>query len=100
VNGGRSFDVQLLVEDRLEQRLERRGGVIEAQREEPGAIDERAQLGIACAKMRDGFFRIERKFWAAAVVNHGWSVTHAPFVSLRAPCRSMLNLPRKGAFEQ
>ncbi len=49
VDGGRGLAVQLLVEDRLEQRLEGRGRGIEAQGEGAGAIDERGELGVAGA---------------------------------------------------
>ena len=76
VDGGRGFAVQLLVEDGFEQRLEGRGRGIEAQREGAGAIDERGKLGVARAEMRESLVGIEGKFAAAAVVNHGWSVTH------------------------
>ncbi len=76
VNGGRGLAVQLLVEDRFEQRLEGRGRVVEAERERAGAIDERGEFGVAGAQVRHCLGGIEGKFAAAAVVNHGWSVSH------------------------
>jgi len=75
VNGGRGLAVQLLVKDRFEQGLEGRGSVIEAEGEGAGAVDEHSKLGIAGPQVRHCLGGIEGKFAAAAVVNHGWSVT-------------------------
>ena len=76
VDGGRGLAVQLLVKDRLEQRLERRGRRIEAEREGAGAIDERGKFCVAGPEMLERLGGIEGKFAAAAVVNHGRSVTY------------------------
>ena len=77
VNGGRGFAVQLLIEDGFEQRLEGRSGAVEAESEGAHAIDERGEFGVVRAQMRDGLVGVEGKFWAATVVNHGWSVSQA-----------------------
>jgi hypothetical protein len=39
--------------------------------------------------MRDGLVGVEGKFLAAAVVNHGWSVSHADGMQAR-----VVNFPR------
>ena len=70
MDGGRGFAVQLLVEDRFEQRLEGRRRRIEAQFEFADFVDESAQLWIGGSQMRDGFGRIEGEFPALSVVNH------------------------------
>ena len=70
MDGGRGLAVQLLVEDRLQQRFEGRGRRIEPQRECAGAVDQRAQLGVAGPQMRERLGGIEGKFAAAAVVDH------------------------------
>ena len=75
MDGGRRLAVQLLVEDRLEQRFEGRRQGIEAQGEGARAVDERAQLGIAGAKVGESLVGIERKLAAAAVVEHGMEST-------------------------
>ena len=76
MNGGRGLTVQLLVEDGFEQGVERRGRAIEAEGEGADAIDERGQLGVAGAQMSNGLSGVEGKFAFAAVVNHGWSLSH------------------------
>ena len=76
VDGGGGLAVQLLVDDRFEQRLEGRGSRIEAQREGAGAIDELGELGVGGLEMGDGLIGIEGEFAAVAVVNHGRSVSH------------------------
>ena len=75
MDGGRGLAVQLLVEDGLEQRLEGRRRGIEPQREGAGAVDERGQFGVGGLQMRDRLGGIEGKFAAAAVVDHGRSLS-------------------------
>ena len=86
VNGGRSLAVQLLVQDRFEQRLEGRRGVVEAEGKRPGAFDQLGELGIAALEMCHCLRGIEGKFWAATVVNHGWSVPQARRVRTKSIC--------------
>src|ERR1700722_13581628 len=83
MDGSRGFAEKLLVEDRFEQRLEGRSGAIETESEGADAIDERGEFSIARAKMRDGLVGVEGKFRAAAVVNHGWSVSQADRMTVR-----------------
>ena len=77
MDGGRGLAVQLLVEDRLQQRLEGRRRGIEPERERAGAVDQRAQFGVGGAQMRQRLGGIKGKFAAAAVMNHRETVYRA-----------------------
>jgi len=77
MDGGCRPAIQLLVEDRFEQRLEWRLLVIEAQREGTRPLDQRAQLGVASAQMRNRRGGVEGKFWALAVMDHKRTVYRA-----------------------
>ena len=78
MDGGRSLAVQLLVEDGLEERFKGRRRGIEAQREWADAVDEGAEFGVGGLEMGYGFGGIEGEFAAAAVVDHGRSLSHVP----------------------
>ena len=93
----RGLAVQLLVEDRLEQRLERRGSRIQPQRERARPVDQRAQLGVARVQVRHGLGGIEGKFAASAIVDHRRTVYRAGTVSRRRPPEPAENLPPRTA---
>ena len=75
VNGGGSFAVELLIEDGLEQGFKGRGGGSEPKGERAGAADEAGEFEIGGAEVLDGLVGVEGKFAAAAVVNHGRSLS-------------------------
>ena len=77
VDGGSRLAVQLLVEDRLQQRLKRRLQRVQPQRERAGPVDQCAQLGVARAQMRQSLGGVEGEFRAAAIVNHRGTVYRA-----------------------
>ncbi len=97
MDGGRGLAVQLLIEDRFQQRLERRGRIVETKSEWADAIDERSKFWVARAEMGDCLVGIEGKFAFAAVVNHGWSVSHAD--RTRAPVVHFPRFVRRKLFE-
>jgi hypothetical protein len=70
MDGGCGFAMQLLVEDRFEERFKGRWSSVEAEPEFADIIDECSQIGIAGFQVRDGFDRIEGEFSALSVVNH------------------------------
>ena len=83
VDGGGGLAVQLLVEDGLEQGFEGRRSGVEAQRKGAGAVDEGGEFGVGGLEMGDGFVGIEGKFAAAAVVDHGRSLSYRRKKELR-----------------
>ena len=76
VNGRGGTGVQLLVEDGFEERLEWRGTGIEAQGKGTGPVNERAEVGIRSLEVPEGRIGIKGKLAAAAIVDHGRSVSH------------------------
>src|ERR1035441_8132694 len=77
MDGRRRLAIQLLVEDRFEQRLEGRLRPVEAQHENSRPLDQRAQLGVNGAQMRDSRGGVEGKLWALAVMDHRRTVYRA-----------------------
>ena len=53
-DGGGGFAVELLVDDRLEERFERGVLAFEFEGEGPGAIDELAEFGVGCGEFAAG----------------------------------------------
>ena len=53
-DGGRSFAVQLLIDDRLKQGLEGRMLALETERVGASALDEATQDGVGCGELADG----------------------------------------------
>ena len=70
MDGCRRLAMQLLVEDRLQQRLERRRSRIEPQRKRARPVNQLAQFGVAGLQMRHSFGRIKGKFAPFAAMNH------------------------------
>src|SRR5580692_8876335 len=89
MNSGRSLAMQLLVENRLQQRLERRRRCIKPQRELARPVNQRTQFGIVGLQMRNRLGSVERKFASPAVMDHRPTVYR---VRLTAP-----DVPRPAA---
>ena len=77
MNGRRRLAVQLLIENRLQQRLKGRRRRIKPQRKRADPINQRAQFRVVCAQVCQRFGGIEGKFAAPAVVNHKATVYRA-----------------------
>jgi len=71
MDSSRRLAIQLLIEDRLQQRFKGRLLRVELEGESTGAVDQRRQLGVGGAQMHQRFVRIKGKFAAAAIVDHG-----------------------------
>jgi len=70
MNRGCGLAMQLLVENRFQQRLEGRRSRIELQGKRAGTIYQRAQFGVFGAQMRQCLVSVEGKFLTASIVDH------------------------------
>src|ERR1700744_5260886 len=84
----RGFAMKLLVNNRLNQRLEGRGPCVKPHSKRANAIDQRAKLFIRGAKMLHRLFRIKWQLPAASVVNHKRECTGSR-ISLSAAPQSL-----------
>jgi len=78
VNGGCGFAIELLVQDGFQQRFEGRRRCTQAQGERTDTVNERGELGVRGAQVGESLVGIEGKFATAAVMDHGWSLSHGP----------------------
>jgi len=62
--------MQLLIKNRLQQRLEWRRQCIEAHGEWARLVNQRAQLCVASLQMLDRFFAVKGEFGAASIMDH------------------------------
>ena len=91
VNLCRGLTVQLLIQDRFQQRLKWGWGAIQTKREVASALNQGSQPGIACFQVLDRSRRIKRQLSLASFKNHmlestaSWLHRHLTFMRESTP---------------